>query len=113
VRIPHWRENVWNGRVVDREKLRYRLPKPLANGQTELIVTPLELLERLALLIPPADPSSPLLWRTRAQCPLAGRGYRDGITAIGGQCGHARLLLAAQNDRGITIPAETTTPFYF
>ncbi len=36
-----------------REKLRYRLPKPLADGQTELILTPLELLERLALLIPP------------------------------------------------------------
>ena len=36
-----------------REKLRYRLPKPLADGQTELVLTPLELLERLALLIPP------------------------------------------------------------
>ena len=33
--------------------LVYRLPKPTPDGRTELQLTPLELLERLALLIPP------------------------------------------------------------
>ena len=35
------------------ERLRYRLPKPRADGQTVLELTPFELLDRLAVLIPP------------------------------------------------------------
>ena len=35
------------------ETLLYRLPKPLPDGRTALCLTPLELLDRLAVLIPP------------------------------------------------------------
>ena len=35
------------------ERIRYTLPKPGPDGQTSLTLTPLELLERLAALIPP------------------------------------------------------------
>ena len=35
------------------ERLRYRLPKPRADGQTVFELTPFELLDRLAVLIPP------------------------------------------------------------
>jgi hypothetical protein len=35
------------------QPVRYRLPKPLPTGQTELSLTPLELLDRLAALLPP------------------------------------------------------------
>ncbi len=35
------------------ERLRYRLPKPRADGQSVLELTPFELLDRLAGLIPP------------------------------------------------------------
>lgn len=35
------------------ERLIYHLPKPRLDGQTALIPTPLEFLERLAALIPP------------------------------------------------------------
>jgi hypothetical protein len=35
------------------QALIYRLPKPMPNGQTQLRLTPLELLDRLAALIPP------------------------------------------------------------
>ena len=33
--------------------LVYRLPKPATDGRTELILTPLEFLDRIAALIPP------------------------------------------------------------
>ncbi|TDJ20748.1 MAG: hypothetical protein E2O65_01425 [Gammaproteobacteria bacterium] len=39
--------------VREGERLRYRLPKPRADGQTVLELTPFELLDRLAVLIPP------------------------------------------------------------
>ena len=35
------------------QPVRYALPKPLPSGQTELTLTPLELLDRRAALIPP------------------------------------------------------------
>ena len=35
------------------QPVRYTLPKPLPSGQTELALAPLELLDRLAALIPP------------------------------------------------------------
>ena len=34
-------------------RLVYRLPKPAPDGRTELLLSPLQLLERLARLIPP------------------------------------------------------------
>ena len=38
---------------VGDDQLVYRFPKPQPDGRTELRLTPLELLERLAALIPP------------------------------------------------------------
>lgn len=38
---------------VDPERVVYRLPKPQPDGRTALSLTPLELLDRLAALIPP------------------------------------------------------------
>ncbi len=35
------------------ERIRYTLPRPQPDGQTVLTLTPLELLDRLAALIPP------------------------------------------------------------
>jgi hypothetical protein len=39
--------------VREGERLRYQLPKPRADGQSVLELTPFELLDRLAVLIPP------------------------------------------------------------
>ncbi len=38
---------------IDAQRLLYRLPKPGPNGRTALNLTPLELIQRLAALIPP------------------------------------------------------------
>jgi hypothetical protein len=38
---------------VDADRVVYRLPKPQPDGRTALSLTPLELLDRLAALIPP------------------------------------------------------------
>jgi hypothetical protein len=38
---------------LDRHRLIYHLPKPGPDGRTQLIVSPLELIERLAALVPP------------------------------------------------------------
>jgi hypothetical protein len=37
-------------------RLLYRFPKPDVNGRTEILLTPLELLERLARFVPPGHP---------------------------------------------------------
>ena len=42
------------------QPVRCTLPRPLPSGQTELTLTPLELLDRLAALIPPPRRRSPL-----------------------------------------------------
>ncbi len=39
--------------AIDAQRLIYRLPKPGPDGRTELILSPLELIQRLAALIPP------------------------------------------------------------
>lgn len=46
------------------QRLIYQLPKPGPYGQTTLALTPLELLDRLAVLIPPppAPPASLPWW---------------------------------------------------
>ncbi len=60
-------------------RLVYRLPKPTPDGRTELRLTPLELLERLALLIPP-----PRLHRHRYHGVLAPNAkLRAAVVAIG------------------------------
>ncbi|MSR19644.1 MAG: hypothetical protein EXR91_01500 [Gemmatimonadetes bacterium] len=53
-------------------RLLYRFPKPDVNGRTEILLTPLELLERIARFVPPpgvrgSSRSSP----TPAAAPLA------------------------------------------
>ena len=37
-------------------RLLYRFPKPDVNGRTEILLTPLELLERIARFVPPGHP---------------------------------------------------------
>jgi hypothetical protein len=39
--------------VVDEQRVIYRLPKPQREGTTVLTLTPLELIDHLAALIPP------------------------------------------------------------
>jgi len=39
--------------AIDAHRLIYRLPKPRPDGSTELLLSPLELIQRLAALIPP------------------------------------------------------------
>jgi hypothetical protein len=67
-------------RIHDAEALVYRLPKPLPDGRTELVLAPLEPLERRAALIPPPRvhrhrvhgvlaPNSP--WRAEVTAPAA------------------------------------------
>src|SRR5450432_596281 len=45
------------------DQLVYRFPKPQPDGRTELRLTPVELIERLAALIPPEAPAPPPLSR--------------------------------------------------
>ncbi len=64
---------------LNAETLAYRLKKPLADGRTCLYLTPLELLARLAALIPPPQAAShALLRRARSARALALGGDRDG-----------------------------------
>ncbi|MCP3884101.1 MAG: IS91 family transposase, partial [Propionibacteriaceae bacterium] len=39
--------------AIDAHRLMYHLPKPQPDGRTDLMLTPLELIDRLAALIPP------------------------------------------------------------
>ena len=53
------------------DQLVYRLPRPQPDGRSELRLTPLELIERLAALISPPAPAPPPLSRgARTQRPL-------------------------------------------
>ena len=61
---------------VGEDQLVYRFAKPLPDGRTELRLTPLELIERLAALIPP-----PRLHRHRYHGVLALR-VGEGIAAL-------------------------------
>ena len=62
------------------QRLIYRLPKPRPHGQTVLTLTPLEFLDKLALLIPP-----PRKYRHRYQGVLApNAALREAVTAFAG-----------------------------
>lgn len=39
--------------ALDAHRLLYRLPKPRLDGKTQLLLSPLELIQRLAALVPP------------------------------------------------------------
>ena len=58
----------------DAEHLVYRSPKPRPNGQSELVLTPLELVDKIAA----AGASPSLLRRAGAECILAGSGHGTG-----------------------------------
>jgi hypothetical protein len=67
---------------LDRHRLIYHLPKPGPDGRTQLILSPLELIERIAALVPPPRmhrhryygvlaPNAPLRAAVTALAPLA------------------------------------------
>ena len=59
---------------LDPNRLVYDSPKPGPGAPGTPILTPLELLDRLAALVPPpADSPPPLLWRAGAQCTSSAR----------------------------------------
>ena len=65
--------------LIDAERVVYRLPKPQRDGTTALTLTPLELIEHLAALIPP-----PRLHRHRYYGVLAPNApLRTAVTAFG------------------------------
>ncbi|MHC4925689.1 MAG: transposase [Planctomycetota bacterium] len=67
-------------------RLLYRFPRPTPDGRTQILLSPLQLLERLAAFVPPgtdakrwSHPQKPLSRRARAQrhVPSRCRGHRQ------------------------------------
>jgi len=94
------------GRVI------YRLPKPAMDGRTELVLTPLEFLDRIAALIPPPRrhrhryhgvlaPNSPL-----RQAVTAYRGEGLGAEPIESQTDRSHDPEPAQEESGRRSPAR-------
>jgi hypothetical protein len=82
---------------VGHDQLVYRLPKPQCDGRTELRLTPLELIERLAALIPPEAPASPPLPRgAGTQLAPARAGHRGGSPASPAPAQGRRCLARAR-----------------
>lgn len=66
---------------ISETKLSYQLKKPLINGQTKIILTPLELIDKLAALIPP-----PRVHRHRYFGVFAPNSpFRSAVTAMAGE----------------------------
>ena len=64
------------------DRLVYRFPRPQPDGRTELRLTPVELIERLAVLIPPEAPAPPPLPRgAGTELAAARAGHRTGSAA--------------------------------
>jgi hypothetical protein len=88
---------------LDRHRLIYHLPKPGPDGRTQLILSPLELIERLAALVPP-----PRQHRHRYFGVLAPNApLRAAVTAL------APEAIAAQPSSPVETSGEeptTTTP---
>ncbi len=81
--------------------LVYRLPKPAPDGRTELRLSPLELLERLARLIPP-----PRMHRHRYHGVLAPNAkLRAAVVAIG----RPEVVPSATESTG-PVPVHDTSP---
>lgn len=73
-------------------RLRYRMKRPAPDGSTHLVLTPVELLERLAALVPSAGAASGALPRSaRAQREAAGEGggAARGRASTGRSCSSA------------------------
>jgi hypothetical protein len=89
-------------------RLVYRLPAPDPNGRTELWLTPMELLERLARLVPP-----PRIHRHRYHGVLAPHaGLRSAVVALGRPVPEEAGLSRPSEFPGsaATRPASTPTP---
>ncbi len=52
-KLPPGGDSATEARIVDAQRLIYHLSKPQPDGRTDLMLTPLELIDRLAALIPP------------------------------------------------------------
>jgi hypothetical protein len=85
------------------ERIRYTLPKPTPDGQTSLTLTPLELLDRLAALIPP-----PRRHRHHYHGVLAPHSpLRQSVTACAGQAITAKISAGRAAARsGPAAPAD-------
>jgi hypothetical protein len=89
------------GRLND-ELLFYRLRRPALNGRTELILTPLELLDRLAHLVIP-----PRIHKHRhCGVPAPNAKLRRAVTAAAGPAGATLQLI----ERILTHIGEPATP---
>ena len=92
------------------QRLVYRLPKPMPGGQTVLYLTPLEFLDKLAVLIPP-----PRKHRHRYHGVLAPNApLRQAVTAHAGLTMNAEVPAADQApvaDEDLS-EAGSKTPFY-
>jgi len=73
-------------RELGSERLLYEHTKPGPGGNGPLLLTPLELLDRLAALVPP-----PLLRRAGAELTVAPRGGRDDHAGGDARCGRATV----------------------
>ncbi len=75
--------------AIDDEHLRYHLSKPQADGATELSLSPLELIDRIAALVPPPPPGAPasLSRRSRTQLTVARPRHRPDPGDGDGQAG--------------------------
>jgi hypothetical protein len=78
--------------MVEREQLIYRLPKPRHDGRREVSLTPFELLDRLAALIPPP------------------RRHRHGYHGVLGPNAALRGLITAWTGRSLPAPGEAAGP---
>ena len=67
-------------REIDPGHLVYESAKPGPGGSVSLLLTPMQLLDRLAALIPPAPPSASLYRRAGAEFSIADSGHRAGAT---------------------------------
>jgi hypothetical protein len=83
--------------VLDDERVRYHLPKPTPDGHTVLQLTPLELIGRIAALVP-----APRVHRHRYYGVLAPNArLRPAVTA---------LVCAGDSDANDGTPADATVP---
>ena len=88
---------------LDRHRLMYHLPRPGSDGRTQLILSPLELIERIAALVPP-----PRQHRHRYYGVLAPNApLRAAVTALASEGTAAQLSPCAQRST-----EESAAPLY-
>jgi hypothetical protein len=82
----------------DAEHLLYDIPKPRPDGPRALVLTPRELIDKVAALVPP-----PLLRRAGAQRPVARRRHRLGAGARAGAGRRHARGCAAPGPRPLSV----------